>query len=314
MKLSELFTIKYGQHEINNKENLDRGNNIVISSQSLDNGCYGFFETSNKYTPPVITVPRTGSIGYAFVQLYKCNIDDNVLVLKPINEYSKEYLYYICVVIRALKWRYSYGRLITPKRLGAVEVVEPNKFKTDVKYESILSKHYPNSSITGNKKIKISDKKEFNITDIFVVQRGHFHSIEELETGNLPTISRVSTDNGLVGFYKKPVKAKIFNEPFITISTVTGDAFVQVTKFIATDNVLILKPKNKLKIETLFFIQALLNNTRWRYSYGRQPYKRIFEKTTILLPNKGNEIDEDKIKQLFDDQVYWSHYKKRYLN
>src|ERR1019366_3671840 len=40
----------------------------------------------------------------------------------------------------------------------------------------------------------------FNVTDFFQLRRGNFHSIAALAPGKYPTISRVSTDNGLIGF------------------------------------------------------------------------------------------------------------------
>lgn len=80
IRLDSLFTIKYGNHKLNAKEDLEEGNTVVISSQGVDNGCYGFFDVTKEHVEPVISVPRTGSIGEAFVQLHPCNIDDNCLV------------------------------------------------------------------------------------------------------------------------------------------------------------------------------------------------------------------------------------------
>ena len=45
MKLNKLFEIEYGQHEYNSKSNLIKGNIPLISSQGVDNGCYGLTET-----------------------------------------------------------------------------------------------------------------------------------------------------------------------------------------------------------------------------------------------------------------------------
>ena len=83
MKLEQLFNINYGQREYHSKENLDNGETLLISSQGGDNGCYGFFDIEVKFKLPFITVPSTGSIGEAFVQLYPCCVDDNCLVLIP---------------------------------------------------------------------------------------------------------------------------------------------------------------------------------------------------------------------------------------
>jgi len=122
--LSDIFNINYGQREIHSKEHLISGENLVISSQGTDNGCYGFYDIKIEYKRPLITVPNTGSIGMAFVQEYPCCIDDNCLVLSPKDgvEISIEEMYFVTAYIRLDSWRYRYGRQITNKRLGKLEI------------------------------------------------------------------------------------------------------------------------------------------------------------------------------------------------
>jgi hypothetical protein len=108
-----------------------------LSSQGVDNGCYGFFKTPIHYKAPIISVPRTGSIGEAFVQTNDCSVDDNCLVLIPKQIMSLDYLFYICVMIRKTKWRYMYGRQITPTRLETLSVLDPKKFNYSVMLDVI---------------------------------------------------------------------------------------------------------------------------------------------------------------------------------
>jgi len=149
--------------------------------------------------------------------------------------------------------------------------------------------------------------KRFKITELFDLGRGNFHSIADLDPGEYLTISRISTDNGLVGFFDKPTKAKIWEPKTLTVSTVTGDAFVQPLPFIATDNVVLLNEKNgPLKITSLYFIQFMINQVRWRYSYGRQCYKTKFAETEIILPIKENgKLDEDSMEAFVRNVRYW---------
>ena len=85
--------------------------------------------------------------------------------------------------------------------------------------------------------------EQFIVEGVFNIQRGHFHSIADLDPGEYVTISRIGTDHGSVGFYDMPEKAKEWPAKTITVSTVTGDAFVQPVPFIATDNVVMCSPK-----------------------------------------------------------------------
>lgn len=312
MKLDKAFKIKYGQKQYHNKENLDSGSTLLISSQATDNGCYGFFDIEPKFIPPYITVPSTGSIGWACVQLTPAGIADDALVMTPLSPLSIEYLFYVAVAIREMRWRFNYGRKITPYRLGKLQVISPEDFHTKKSYSQMKSALHPKKS-ENLKKISLHPNlADIVITKIFDIDRGDFHAISKLQPGNEPTVSRTSMDNGLVGFYTKPKKAKLYPPKTITISTVTGDAFMQVSPFMATDNVLICTPKKKYKVSTLLYIQAALNNVNWRYSYGRQPYLRIFQKTVIKLPvTSSGDLDERYMESQIQANQYFKDMRDR---
>ena len=150
----------------------------------------------------------------------------------------------------------------------------------------------------------------FSITDLFSLDRGHFHSIAALDSGPYPTISRVSTDNGCVGFYDIPESASIWKSKTITVSSVTGDAFLQPAPFIATDNVVLCVLRSEyqqLKLSSLMFIQAMMNHMKWRYSYGRQCYKTKYEKTNIWLPiSNARKLNEGYMSNMVEQGNHWS--------
>lgn len=138
MRLKNLFTIEYGQREYHSKQGLKRGKTIMISSQSTDNGCYGFFDVPVRYKAPFITIPSTGSVGEATVQEFDCCVDDNCLVLVPIKSMSLTDLYFIAGIIKLSKWRFSYGgRKVTPPRIEEMEIP---KIKPPLKYETLVNK------------------------------------------------------------------------------------------------------------------------------------------------------------------------------
>jgi type I restriction-modification system DNA methylase subunit len=151
--------------------------------------------------------------------------------------------------------------------------------------------------------------RTFSVTDIFELDRGDFHSIADLDPGDYPTISRISTDNGCVGFYDKPDDARLWLPGTVTVSSVTGDAFVQPVAFIATDNVVLCTLRGKYKTlgrSSLFFIQAMLNHIKWRYSYGRQCYKTKYSKTQVILPIcEGGQLDESLMTAVVEGANHW---------
>lgn len=173
------------------------------------------------------------------------------------------------------------------------------------------------SSANQSKPVSLPDPEwgMFAITDLFQLGRGDFHSLTVLDKGGYPTISRVSTDNGCVGFYDKPRGAEVYPARTITVSSVTGDAFVQPLSFIATDNVVLchLRPEYAaLRLSSLLFIQTMMNHTKWRYSYGRQCYKTKYAKTHIFLPRQSNGfLDEDYMERVVKQAGYWQLIKQQ---
>ena len=100
----------------------------------------------------------------------------------------------------------------------------------------------------------------------------------------------------------------MYHAGYLIISTVSGDAFLQLHDFIATDNVIICKPRLQFRVTTLVFMQFMLKRQKWRYSYGRQCYKTKFSNSTIFLPsNSDGSVDEDKIENIVKNTSYWKY-------
>ena len=151
--------------------------------------------------------------------------------------------------------------------------------------------------------------QEFVVEDVFDLQRGHFHSIAALDPGDHITISRIGSDNGFVGMYDVPEKAHVLPSGTITVSTVTGDAFVQPVPFIATDNVVLVSPKPEFGDFTpsaRMFVARMLNTVKWRYSYGRQCYKGKYSKTKVMLPvTASGGLDFEYMETVVNATPYW---------
>ena len=118
------FDIFYGLGEIESREGIPPGHTLVISPTEQYNGCDAWLDFHTVLQPPFITVARTGSIGEAFVHLEPCAPNSDCLVLLP---RRKEWgtipeLILAASAIRLEKWRYNYGRKITPTRLASVKL------------------------------------------------------------------------------------------------------------------------------------------------------------------------------------------------
>jgi hypothetical protein len=50
----------------------------------------------------------------------------------------------------------------------------------------------------------------------------------------------------------------------------------------------------------------MLNEVKWRYSYGRQCYMGKFASTEIMLPvNRADDLDEDYMASVVEMATYW---------
>lgn len=117
--IGELFDIFYGQKELHSREGIPPGDSLVVSPTEDYNGCYGWLDFNSLIEAPFVTVAQTGTIGEAFVQREPCGVNDDCLILLPkIHKNLSVAQFFIAAsVIRLERWRFSYGRKLTPSRI-----------------------------------------------------------------------------------------------------------------------------------------------------------------------------------------------------
>lgn len=117
--LGEKFDIFYGMKELHSRDGIPDGSTLIISPTEAYNGCYGWLEFPAVLRPPFVTVAQTGSIGEAFAQFEPCAVNDDCLVLLPKEKAVTEaQLVIAAACLHAEKWRFSYGRKLTPARIA----------------------------------------------------------------------------------------------------------------------------------------------------------------------------------------------------
>ena len=265
--LSSLFTIHSG--DFHATAELGDGDIPLISCGDTDNGLVGYFDIPpEKRHKNCITVAYNGSPLLSKFHPYEFGAKDDVAVLTPLSPMQPNTLFYIAAVLNNMTWRYNYGRKCFKAKLQSVQVLIPidddekiseGEIKKMFPYQlpSFIPKVATHQMVLG----QVDKWHEFLITELFTIKRGDFHSLTALGTGDKITVSRVTSDNGIVGYYEKPDDAEIYSRWNITVSTVGGDAFVQMENFIATDNILICLPKMPIQVTTLFFIAMMLMMT-----------------------------------------------------
>lgn len=307
--INNLFKI----HKAKSKAFSDHDKGIIpfVSNGFANNGVVGFVEPlpSDKvfqFEGICISVFGEATVQYPpFIA--RGNGGSGLSVLEPDKSMAKSELYwYASYINQAIRWRFSFGRMLKKERL---EKLQFPYFETATIPD--FAALVPNKP----KKMKLVFQEihwgKFKVSKLFNVKRGDFHSLARLVDGDVMTVSRISENNGIAGYFERPEKAQLHSTGDITVSTLGGDSFVQINSFMATDNVLILTPKIPLSIEVRFFIVFMLNRDKWRYSYGRQSYKTKFEQAELLLPvTDSGIIDEAFIKLMIKQTTYWSLVSK----
>lgn len=156
---------------------------------------------------------------------------------------------------------------------------------------------------TPTPELNIQNWKEFKLTDLFEIKGSKTTKLtvlEEIGPGKYPYVTTKSTNNGVDGYYN------IWTEKgnVLTVdSACVGTCFYQEENFTAADHVEKLIPKFKMNKYNALFLATIINQSNFKYCYGRGRSKSRLAKETIKLPvTKDGQPDyqfmEDYIKTL----------------
>ena len=314
MKLSDMFEIMYPKTLIYSDMIPDKNGINFVSSQEKNNGIVGRVQEVDGikiYPKGCITVPLKGSVLMAHLQPQKCYVAHQIAVLLPKKSMSiQEKLYYV-TLIRHNSYKYNYGRQ-ADKTIGDIYIPDGEIYNTDrtksLRYD-IITTHNRYSQ----RPLNIDSWREFKVGDYFDVYLSSGDlKIDECELGNIPLVSSGTTNNGIVGYIdeKGDGKAQIFKANSITVDMFCN-AFYQNNDYYAVSHgrVNILYPKFKCNPLIGCFICSVINNERFKYSYGRAVYSDEISRMVIKLPTtSGNVPDfnfmENYIKSLpYGDRI-----------
>lgn len=244
------------------------------------------------------------------------NGGSGLVILTPLESLPLEELYFYASQLNCYKWKFSYSRQVLIDRIKKLDLIEYKDIGLNIKRE--IEKILPTECPSKNDNIEHYNYKKIEIQKIFNLIKGDFKSLKSLFPGKIPTVSRKGIDNGITGYYSKPDGSELFSKGIITVSSLEGDAFIQVEDFIASDKVLILKPKLNLRLTTLFYIQYMINSEKWRFTYNRESQKTRFSLLKIFLPlneksKNSLKIDEDYIQKIVEDSYGWEIVKSQFF-
>ena len=315
VRVDRLFHVRSGDYHAISE--LAEGRIPLVSCGDINHGLLGHFDIPTKLRySDAITVAYNGQPLTAKFRPYEFGAKDDIGVLIPHLEVSPLALAYTAWCFNTMRWRFSYGRKCFRDKLCRMYVDIPIKTAGgDIAIDDDkIGRWLRSQPLDLRPKVRKKPTRAASsfkwertrLKEIFRLQRGSFHSLSELGEGTHATVSRTENDNGVTGYFSPPAGSVVYDPGLLTVSTVTGDAFVQAEEFIATDNVIICIPLFDMAIETSYFVAAMINREKWRYGYGRQCYTERLSAMSILVPMKDGEIDQEAIKKVVQKQEYWS--------
>ena len=324
IELDELFTAVYGVNlEYNKMVELKDGIPFV-SRTSRNNGVVGYVTKKGDIPPnPAMTISLSagGSVMESFLQEEEYYSGRDLYYLKPKVNLSKKELLYYCMVLRANKYRYSFGRQAN-KTLRKIKIPSLDQIPNYV-YEATVD--IPSRTPVSQDAFKLTDRKwkSFKYDEIFNVYGGFYNRKPEPSiNGTLPFIGATESDNGVSSWHTREqiekttkdgkeknhdIERKIFKGgKYITVSNdgSVGYAFYQKIDFTCSHSVNVLELKGmSFSVFIALFICSLITLEQFRWAYGRKWRPIRMSKSIIKLPvDRTNNPDwqfmEDYIKSL----------------
>ena len=150
--------------------------------------------------------------------------------------------------------------------------------------------------------LNVQDWKEFPLSKLFEMTRGTRLTTYDRIKGDIPLVTAGEENSG-VSEYISNIEQEKFNDT-LTID-MFNNCFYHRGIFCADDNILILN-NDDISIDCKLFISAVINQDKYRYSYGRQYRQKNFVEHYIRLPILCNNADTPVIDEnrRYSDEGY----------
>ena len=324
-KYSDLFLIEKGKRLT--KANMINGVINYIGASDTNNGVTQKIGNDEYvFEGNKITVSYNGSIGNAFYQRdpFWATDDVNVLTLKK-HDLNKNIAMFLLVLIEKEKYRFNYGRkwdkelmlnsiMLLPQKEGEPdwifmeEYIKRLNIYSRLKSSAVWNNSFDRSPLL-NESISLDSTSWhwFRYDEIFDIKKGFYNKRpENIENGDIPFIGATDSNNGITSKCNleiieetsktgegtnAPLSEKIFEPNCLTVSNngSIGYAFYQPQKFTCTHDVnpLYLKD-NKLNVYIAMFLCTLIEQDKYRWTYGRKWRPSRMPSSKIKLPVKDD--------------------------
>ena len=322
--IEKLFTVKYGVNlELSNCDEIINNEEIgikFVSRTESNNGVSATVMPIENVIPQkagLISVAGGGSVLSTFIQPEPFYSGRDLYTLASKDNISFEAKMFIITIIKANKYKYSYGRHAN-KTLPYLELMLP-VVKDDknapiidktCKYSDegyvpdwqfmenyIKSLHYKPLT-TKNKvgnigSLEINNWKSFKVGRILSILNGKGITNDEIEEnpGTFNAVQSGEENNGVLGkidlIYCKKKKYTVSERSCLTVARSGSAGYVSFhpNGCVVGDSAKILLLPEKIASNGVYlFIQTLLTANRFKYAYGRKVTEEKYAEDEIKLP------------------------------
>lgn len=348
-EINRLFSIKRGDRIVKDEDYFDISPSDdykyrVITASATNNGVDGVYNDFNCDGNCLISCGEANGM-FTTWQNEPCWVLDTARIYTPkgfsLNEITGMFL---ATLLSANMYRFSYGRKAKPDNMYSLglklpiqhnpdgtPIIDVNKTYSDEGYipnwqfmeDYIKSLHSEPITTTRGAAESLSlgvDKwKEFNLSDVFIAETGNTDITQELLTDDGEIVVSAGEGNtGVIG--RCSVEARIFPKNTITLD-MFGFAFPRPYEYKMVTHARIFSlsvKKHIMSCKQSIFMATMLNNSGYKYAYGRMCSWERVKNDTISLPIQrdasGNPvIDPDK---KYSDKGYipdWD-FMERYID
>lgn len=305
MKLTSLFRVHVAKSR--GFETYRRGDCAFVTNGLTNNGIQGFVKPTARDKIFDFTGICVSAFCEATVQkppfIGRGNGGSGILVLEPLADMSEStLLFYAAYFNKNIRWKFSYGRMVSKERLSQMILPELPKIEQKIYLKDVLPAHDKTHETTRTIAYSL-----FKLSELFELKSGDYHDGSSIPAGTTPLVSCGEKDNGITRFVRVPQSKVYENALTVAYNGQPLTTKYHPYKFATKDDVAVCFPKANLDSSTLIFIQHILNSERWRFSYGRKCFHEKLMNLKIPLPSKENgKLDEALIKQLVQNTSYWS--------
>jgi hypothetical protein len=315
-RIDSLFKIIKGKRLT--KDDMEEGATPFITATMEDNGLTARINLEPFCPGNTLSVVYNGNVSTAFYQpvpFYPCD-DVNCFVPRNKDKFNKNIALFIATIIHRERYRFSYGRKWTLELMKAQMIRLPtdDQGSPDWKFmdhyiESLAIKRITTSvkaNIGKSELPNTANWKAFKLGSLFKCLASKNTNSEELNPGDVPYVSRTAVNNSIAEFVD-PEDRHPYNGGCISIGCESAFAAYQDKPFL-TGNKIYRLYCDKLNKFNGIFIATVINNDRYKWSYGRGFFLDKVKEDEIKLPEKNGQPDweamEDFIKSLpYSDKI-----------